>query len=242
MADRAAEETSFTASVLNAFKTWLDAVRAAVRAAWQKLSGRVDPHVVTTTLPLWERLMLGLEAELKIIAEKEFADVTQLPGAKSSQLIAQSLAETHRLLVRIPNEVQDQLQRLLSDAIQAGKTPAEIEAAVEDFLNVTGSENWAGRAKTIAVTEVHRMANAATQAAAIAISNMEQTGLDKTWIAHHDERTRPAHRNADGQTVGLYQPFVVGDSLMQYPGDPSAPAYQVINCRCSMKIKDRKVA
>lgn len=242
MADRAAEETAFTAKVFAALKTWLDAVRTAVRKAWQAVSGRVDPHVIASTQPLWDRLLADLLNELKIMGQKQYANVTQLPGAKSSQLITQSLAETHRLLARMPAEIQEELQQLIGRAVRAGKPPAAIRTIVDDFLDVSKSENWANRAKTIAVTEVHRMANVATQAAGIAVSNMEQTGLNKRWKSHLDDRTRPDHRKADGQVVGLYQPFVVGDSLMQRPGDPTAPAYQNVNCRCEMEIVDRKVA
>lgn len=236
------EETKLTNLILRSLGSWLAKVRDAVRRAWLRLSGRLDVHVISSTEPLWIRLVGDIERELRIIAEGEYESVAGKGVPRQTQLIEQALQESHNLLVRIPNEIQARLQSLISAQVAAGKTTAEIEAAVQAFLDATGSENWAGRAKKIAVTEVHRMANAGIQAAGMAISNTEATSLTKTWITRHDDRVRTTHAEADGQTVPLHGVFSVGDSLMLYPGDPMAPAYEVINCRCSMKINDRKAA
>lgn len=240
MADRMAAEAAFFPKVLAALKTWLAAVQAAVRRAWLKLSGRPDPHVVMSQQPLWLRLIADLESNLADIARQEFRDVASIPGDKRDAAIRNALAQTHRLLVNIPNEVQDGLQRIIARSVQAGKSPAEIEALVDRYLDASGSENWTGRARTIAVTEVHRMANAATQAAGMAISHIEATALTKKWVTRHDTRVRRDHVEADGQVVPLNGMFKVGSSLMLYPGDPMAPAEQVIGCRCSMQLQDRK--
>jgi uncharacterized protein with gpF-like domain len=55
----------------------------------------------------------------------------------------------------------------------------------------------------------------------------------QTWNTAGDERVRESHADMEGQQVPLGQPFVsgLGNDLM-YPGDPSAPAEDVINCRC----------
>ena len=57
--------------------------------------------------------------------------------------------------------------------------------------------------------------------------------LKKEWLATLDGRTRPAHGAADGQQVDEDQPFIVDGYKMMYPGDTSAPAYLVYNCRCT---------
>lgn len=242
MVDRMAAEASFSKKVFSALGTWLAAVRDAVRRSWLKIKGAPDIHVVASTEPLWLRLLADLEGELKVIYNGEFVSVLGLDKTHQASLVDNILAESRINLARIPTEIQNDLQRLISSQVQAGKTPTDIEKAVNDFLDINGSENWPGRAKTIAVTEVHRMANAATQAAGIAIEGIEQTALKKTWIARHDDRVRRTHVEADGQSVPMNSVFHVGDSLMLYPGDPNAPAGEVVNCRCSMKIQDRKVA
>lgn len=67
----------------------------------------------------------------------------------------------------------------------------------------------------------------------------QATGLKlrKFWLSTPGPRTRPAHREADGQTVGLNDSFTVGGFMARYPGDPLLPAAQRIRCRCSQGYK-----
>lgn len=57
--------------------------------------------------------------------------------------------------------------------------------------------------------------------------------LQKEWMATLDGRTRHDHGRADGQRVPLDGEFIVGGKKMKYPGDMSAPAHLVYNCRCT---------
>lgn len=60
--------------------------------------------------------------------------------------------------------------------------------------------------------------------------------LTKVWIATHDGRVRQWHLEMDGQEVDIHKNFVDGNgNELNYPGDPSAAAETVYNCRCSMK-------
>lgn len=56
----------------------------------------------------------------------------------------------------------------------------------------------------------------------------------KTWHAIMDRRTRDTHRDANGATVPIDEPFEVGDSLLLFPRDESlgASAEEIVNCRC----------
>lgn len=56
----------------------------------------------------------------------------------------------------------------------------------------------------------------------------------KQWLATLDNRTRHAHAMLDGQTAEIDKPFKVDGYEIRYPGDTSAPAYLVYNCRCTM--------
>lgn len=67
----------------------------------------------------------------------------------------------------------------------------------------------------------------------------------KQWISAHDIRTRHAHRNVDGETVDSTARFAVpvyrgrirvGTEMMNGPGDTSASAGNVCNCRCTDAI------
>jgi uncharacterized protein with gpF-like domain len=46
------------------------------------------------------------------------------------------------------------------------------------------------------------------------------------------EGARPKHQAADGQVREMGDPFDIGGVPMNFPGDPEAPAEEVINCRC----------
>lgn len=65
--------------------------------------------------------------------------------------------------------------------------------------------------------------------------------MGKCWIAVHDSRTRDWHADAGKDygdkehAVKLDDPFVVNGENMNYPGDASASASNVYNCRCTHK-------
>jgi hypothetical protein len=63
----------------------------------------------------------------------------------------------------------------------------------------------------------------------------QQSGLtlQKEWLATGDSHTRLTHMEADGQTVGMDEPFIVGGAELQYPGDPDGPSQEVVMCRCT---------
>lgn len=88
------------------------------------------------------------------------------------------------------------------------------------------------RSETIARTEVHAAVNAGKLAGD---SGLGRYGpVEKIWLsAGFDSRTRETHLAADGQYVPIDEAFVVGGSSLMFPGDPSGPAREVINCRCT---------
>lgn len=86
------------------------------------------------------------------------------------------------------------------------------------------------RANVIARTETHAAGNYGAKKQA------EDTGLQmqREWIASQGARTRETHSSADGQIVGMNDPFDVGGYQLMFPGDPAGPAAEVINCRCAI--------
>jgi hypothetical protein len=61
--------------------------------------------------------------------------------------------------------------------------------------------------------------------------------LTREWIATKDARTRHSHGAADGQRVGVDEPFTVGGEKLMFPGDASlgASGRNLYNCRCTIK-------
>ena len=90
------------------------------------------------------------------------------------------------------------------------------------------------QAQRLVRTEATNAANFATIKSAETIFPAED--LQKEWIAATDERTRPTHRAVNGTVINQTDLFMVGDSLMMYPGDSRGSAKEVINCRCSIAV------
>ena len=59
--------------------------------------------------------------------------------------------------------------------------------------------------------------------------------LIKTWFDEDDDRVRPHHVEASGQTQPVEQPFVVYGELLMFPGDTNinATLSNIIGCRCT---------
>lgn len=112
--------------------------------------------------------------------------------------------------------------------IQQGVDLGLSERETGQLLRTQAPMLSASRAQTIARTETHAAANYAVQ------ESFLSTGIEarREWVSAEDERTREDHIEANGQIVGLNEPFKVGNSELMYPGDPSGDAEQVINCRC----------
>lgn len=58
----------------------------------------------------------------------------------------------------------------------------------------------------------------------------------KQWRAIIDRTTRDTHKEVNGVTIPINEPFEVGDSLLQFPHDGSLGASdsEIVNCRCSV--------
>lgn len=93
------------------------------------------------------------------------------------------------------------------------------------------------RARRIARSETIPAANAAK------LEGWRQSAVvtEKEWMCAGGPRSRQAHKDADGQTVPIDEPFIVGGEKLMHPGDSSmgASAKNTINCRCTMRAKVR---
>lgn len=112
------------------------------------------------------------------------------------------------------------------------KHSAELAVWLAETAKSTPTAHIMSRILTDIRTEVNAMCNLAVLCAFI------NSGANaKTWISHKDELTRATHRSADGQTVPIDEPFVVGGYSLMFPGDTSlgAPPQEIVNCRCVMR-------
>jgi hypothetical protein len=92
------------------------------------------------------------------------------------------------------------------------------------------------RTETIARTEALRVASLARQEAleqVLELAEIPRDSVVRTWRATPDARTRDTHADMDGQERGLAEMFESpSGARLMYPGDPAAPASEIINCRC----------
>lgn len=120
-------------------------------------------------------------------------------------------------------------RRQIRQAIAAGEAEGEgIAAIAKRIRDKTGGTIGRVRALVIARTEVHTASQAAAEQAQKALD----LPFKREWIAAQDERTRDSHVSADGQVAAQGSLFQVGEAFLDYPGDPSGPPGEVINCRC----------
>lgn len=177
--------------------------------------------------------------------------------AKSEKQAAYIIQTTHDGLIKA-------VQKAINDKLTAGE---EIDSKeIADIVSSDYTAKIAGRADVISVTETQSMAEKTklTEIAEIAGSDDMQelladdaddidpddpdsddedtpsaAELKMVWVALLDDKTREEHADADGQVVGIDEPFIVGGEELEYPGDDNGSDWNICNCRCaSVAITD----
>lgn len=138
------------------------------------------------------------------------------------------LSELQRMINKsnkINDTTYDALKNMLSEAYDNGWSISEVEKQIADIYKY--AENI--RTGTIARTEMLRAVNGGT------LYGYQQGGVTKKeWMASLDSNTRDTHAELNGEIVRVDEPFTRASFPMMFPGDPGAPAEEVINCRCTM--------
>lgn len=139
-------------------------------------------------------------------------------------LAREYLATAQNRMVRFSDTLWQVARDQLVEGFEQGESIAELRDRLMASVGIT-----APRASAVARTEVVSASNAGS------MSMVEQMGFTgkKSWLATEDARTRPDHVLADGQTVAIEDSFLVGGAALFFPGDPSGPPEQIINCRCT---------
>lgn len=118
---------------------------------------------------------------------------------------------------------RDQLAELVKQAALDGQGTAELARGIREAFDF----NQKVRSLRIARTEMTDTINDATTYA------LRREGYaQKQWSTVIDGRERPTHAAANGQTVGIQEPFSIGGASGMFPGDPRLPVGEIANCRC----------
>jgi hypothetical protein len=132
----------------------------------------------------------------------------------------------------ITDTTRKYIQSVLADVQSRNLSTREQARELEKLINSPDFNRY--RALMIARTESTTAANKGIQLGAESTDYV----VEKFWIATIDKRTRFDHRIAASQEpIPVNVPFIVGGEEMMFPGDPSAPADQVINCRCVQAVQ-----
>ena len=129
------------------------------------------------------------------------------------------------------NYLKRSIRAELSRGISNGSTWNEMAAHIAKGMNSPFRKAY-NNAIRIARTEGHRIQN---EAALDGQRGAKSKGADivKQWDSTLDSRTRPEHREVDGQIREIDETFDVGGEKMQAPG-VGGSARNVCNCRCCL--------
>jgi hypothetical protein len=147
-------------------------------------------------------------------AIKAYAEAKGLTKRATRNLLRNAISPDSRVLVRVPDELLAMSGKGAPKLKHPGFPFAEVGMTYEDRIRA--------QARTIATG----MSGFQTRREA------ERNGEDLRWVTMRDDKVRPAHVHAQGQTVPYDEPFMVGNFPMWFPGDPAAPEDLTVNCRC----------
>lgn len=142
-----------------------------------------------------------------------------------------ALTELAEMVQNVTDETKEQIRFALALASEQGLIGRQAAKLVYDHtLGKIGRR----RALVIARTESTRAANEGKRQGAEDWAQEVGTTLYKGWIARLDGHERDSHRNASlEKPIPSDGKFKVGDSKMDQPGDPTAPAKETVLCRCT---------
>lgn len=92
------------------------------------------------------------------------------------------------------------------------------------------------RAEVIGRTEALRSAHEGTEEMyrqAVENGELDPESLVRTWVTARDERVRGSHRALNGEQRGLGEDW----NGLRFPGDPSGPAEETVQCRCVLTTR-----
>ena len=177
-------------------------------------------------------LTVGAEHGLELLNKKGVKEISE-----ETRRLFNIWIDTYGLNLAkdIDDTTKKKLRKALSEAIEEGE---DLRKRVERLIAVSDelfAEDKKWRAELIARTESCTTMNAG----AIELYKSEDIQM-KEWVSIQDDRTRDAHLLMDGVVVPITDKFEVPatsqseGAFMEYAGDPSAPAGQTCNCRCTV--------
>nr|WP_237519770.1 phage minor head protein [Streptomyces sp. HUCO-GS316] len=162
---------------------------------------------------------------------ERYEDGRELPAPVVSYVTV-----TEHLLTAVGDRLAEAARRDLAAGVEAGEDMEALRARLRETFSREAAQLGEVREERIARTEAGRAWNASVLGAAQAMTGPDRP-LVKQWQTRRDERVRHDHDQVDGQLRLLDESFTVGGVSMVAPHDPTAPAKQVVNCRCVLRVE-----
>lgn len=206
---------------------FLDRVRPAVTGGDGIDPGRVSDYEAFWTAEVDVEVLPTVRRTLR----EAFRRVTGVGEPERDPYVSAYLNAAGNRMLNVPNEVYALVVAEVERGIREGEGIREVTEGVNLILTATGTDYWPNRARTVARTETMGAVNAGVfRGAQVDAERRGDLAPFKMWLSTIDDRTRPTHVAADKQRTLLSEPFVVGGANLLFPGDPTGPADEVINC------------
>lgn len=188
--------------------------KAGVKAA-DLIRGTMPEYYAINREEAVETLSNGFDGTFKEQTRRQIKILLDERESPFSKMAYQNLGKSPAIRRRLQNE--------LAQATILGESQSQL---IKRIRAVTGQAQW--QAKRVAQTERTRVQSqarwdAGNEAMALGVKVVNE------WSARM-VNTRDTHAELDGK-VALQGEYFPGSPL-RYPGDPTAPAREVINCRC----------
>lgn len=207
----------------------------------RELLDRVDDRILRLRQDFMalanEGIGIAIAGGLSIGTSAIPASAPQMMVGIDPQLLRQLADYRADLIKNVTGAAQDKITEIVRRAMLTGKSLLEVEKEVGKVLIGGGGsgifKSIAARAELIVQQEYNSLLNTAAfegvKKSAELIPN-----LLKRWLTAGDERVRPAHVAANGQTVPWNEPFIVGGERLMYPTDRAGSPGNVMRCRCKV--------
>lgn len=130
---------------------------------------------------------------------------------------------------RLGEAVQPIVREVVADAYDRDLSVPDTAALLRERL--VDAAPW--QSEMLARTDLNALSNLGS----VRVAKLVGVAY-KTWEATLDDRTRPEHSAAHGQTVPVDGAFDVGGERLDAPGDPAGSDAMVANCRCTLTYAD----
>jgi hypothetical protein len=227
-------------------------VLSALKAQGQSVNQFVKDHGVEatqahintliTTTPMMSALLKYYQSAGVAYAGWQYRflrehNPTKSIGGDIAKYVSQWLIDiqvyVHASLGKMIQNITDTTRQTILDILDEAKTNGYgAEKTARMITDKTNGDIGKSRALVIARTEGTRTASFGHKLGSDAWAKEAGSDMYKRWYSIIDNRTRPDHKETDGETVEDYNKFNVGGYPMDAPGDANAPASETVNCRC----------